>query len=194
MLRLLTCFTLLSQIIFAQDNPFAKWEKSIAAFEKQDAESPPEKGQILFIGSSSIRMWDLDKFFPQVDTINRGFGGSEVADSVHFFDRIVKPYAPRQIVMYAGDNDIGHGKTPVQVQKDFQEFVSKTHAALPETSIVYVAVKPSIRRWSLIEAVRETNKLIQHDCEQNSKLTFFDIDAPMIGDDGTPNSLLKNSH
>lgn len=186
MLRLLICFTLLSPVAFAKYDPFAKWEKAISSFEKRDAENPPEKGQILFIGSSSIRMWDLDKYFPQVDAINRGFGGSEVADSVHFFDRIVKPYAPRQIVMYAGDNDIAHDKSPEQVQKDFQEFVGKVHAEFPETSIVFVAVKPSISRWSLIDAVRKTNKLIEADCEQNPKLTFFDIDAPMIGEDGTP--------
>lgn len=167
-------------------SPFAKWEPSIQAFEKQDAEQLPQPGQILFIGSSSIRLWDLPKWFPDLSTINRGFGGSEVADSVHFYDRIVKPYQPRTIVMYAGDNDLAHGKSPAAVLDDFKEFVNKVQTDFPDTKIVYVAVKPSLRRWNLIEQVRKTNDFIAKLAEDNAQVVFLDIDTPMIGQDGTP--------
>jgi len=87
----------------ATPDRFAKWEKEIAAFEAKDAEHPPEKGGIVFIGSSSIRMWKtLETDFPKYRVLNRGFGGSEIEDSVHFADRIVFPYAPRMVVLYAG--------------------------------------------------------------------------------------------
>ena len=98
---------------------FAKWEKEIAAFEASDREQPPKKGGIVFIGSSSIRLWKtLAEDFPRHNVLNRGFGGSEVEDSVHFADRIVIPYAPRMIVLYAGGNDINAGKSPDRVSAD----------------------------------------------------------------------------
>lgn len=168
------------------ESPFAKWENAIQKFEADDKKNPKQAGQVLFIGSSSIRLWDLKKWFPDLDAINRGFGGSEVADSVHFYDRIVKPYRPRTIVMYAGDNDIAHGKTPEAVSADFQEFVAKVHKDFPDTNIVYVAVKPSIARWKMIEQVRETNDLITALAEKDLLVTFLDIDTPMIGEDKNP--------
>lgn len=169
-----------------QTDPFAKWESAIEGFEQDDREHPKAKGQILFVGSSSIRLWDLPKWFPNLDAINRGFGGSEIADTLHFYDRIVVPYAPRAIVMYAGDNDLSRKKTPAQVHAAFQEFVSKVHQDFPETSIIYIAVKPSLKRWNLVEQVRATNALIAKQAEADPKLTLLDIDAPMIGVDGTP--------
>lgn len=167
-------------------DPFARWEKAISDFENDDKKNGKEPGQVLFIGSSSIRLWDLDKWFPDLDAINRGFGGSEVADSVHFYDRIVKPYAPTTIVMYAGDNDLSRGKTPEQVLADFQEFVEKVHADFPRTEIIYVAVKPSIARWKLVGEVRKTNELIKQMASDHEQLIFLDIDTPMIGENGTP--------
>src|SRR6476469_1983573 len=92
--------------------PTAKWEPEISAFEKKDKEAPPEKGAVLFVGSSSIRMWtSVAQDFPDYRVINRGFGGSMVADSTAFIDRIVLPYAPRMIVFYAGTNDLAGGKS-----------------------------------------------------------------------------------
>ncbi|QDT31387.1 GDSL-type esterase/lipase family protein [Thalassoglobus polymorphus] len=167
-------------------DPFARWESNIKAFEADDKKHPKEPGQVLFIGSSSIRLWDLEKWFPGLDAINRGFGGSEVADSLHFYDRIVKPYAPRAIVMYAGDNDLSREKTPAQVQADFKEFVTKVHKDFPDTQIIFVAIKPSIKRWNLIEKVREANSLIIKMAESDEQLTFLDIDTPMIGEDEMP--------
>lgn len=170
----------------AEKNPHSRWEKAIGQFEAADRKAPPQPGQVLFIGSSSIRLWDLKKWFPDVEALNRGFGGSEVADSVYFYDRIVKPYAPRAIVMYAGDNDLAHDKSPETVAADYALFVKKVHSDFPETKLIYVAVKPSLKRWSLIEQVRKTNEMIKQMSEQNDKLVFLDIDTPMIGEDGNP--------
>ena len=97
------------------DDPakFAKWEKEIAAFEAADQKQPPPKGGIVFVGSSSIRLWDVKKSFPGLPVINRGFGGSQIEDSTHFAERIVFPYEPCAVVFYAGDNDIASGKSPI---------------------------------------------------------------------------------
>lgn len=174
----------------ADADPFAKWEPSIRTFEEADEKSPPPKGAALFVGSSSIRQWDVAKSFPELETINRGFGGSEVADSVHFADRIVTRYEPRTIVLYAGDNDIAKGKTPERVHADFGAFVKKVRATLPETKIVFIAIKPSISRWKLIETIRRANGLIAADCAKDDGLAFVDVDGPMLGEDGRPRAEL----
>ena len=169
-----------------QDAKENRWEATIRKFEEQDKAAPPSKGGVLFIGSSSIRNWDLKNSFPNEDFINRGFGGSEIADSTLFAERIALPYEPRVIVMYAGDNDIAREKTPEQVAADFHGFVKTIHESAPKTKIVFIAIKPSIARWSLVEKMREANEIIQQIICNNSNLVFVDIDKPMLGDDGKP--------
>ena len=107
-------------------------------------------------------------------------------DVVARADRIVLPYKPRVVVMYAGDNDIAKGTTPEQVAQHFEQFVAKLEKALPETKIVYVAIKPSIKRWNLIDKVRDANSRIRKVCDSKRQLEFVDIDPPMLGDDGQP--------
>lgn len=163
-----------------------RWESRIRAFEAKDRENPPAKGGVVFIGSSSIVGWHLDECFPNLTAVNRGFGGSEIADSVHFADRILINYEPRVVVLYAGDNDIAHGKSPQQVLADYKAFVAKVQAALPKTRIVFVAIKPSLARWKLVDKMREANRLIREVTEGDPRQVFVDIDRPMIGPDGTP--------
>lgn len=163
-----------------------KWAPAIEAFEQQDAENPPEKGGILFVGSSSIRFWNTDEAFPKLDVINRGFGGSQTADVLAYADRIVLPYKPRIIVLYAGDNDIAAGKTPQEVFDDTKELFGIIHENLPETRIVYIAIKPSLFRWGLVDKMRAANALIRDHAAGDDRIDFLDVDAPMLGEDGKP--------
>ncbi|HUJ42104.1 MAG TPA: SGNH/GDSL hydrolase family protein [Opitutaceae bacterium] len=161
------------------------WKDDIAQFEKTDAARPPPQGAVLFVGSSSIRLWTtLAKDFPGIATINRGFGGSELADSVFYADRIVLPYHPRLVVLYAGDNDLWAGKTPEQVLTDFRAFRTKVLAALPETRIIYLSVKESPSRTKVRAAVRTTNRLIAADCAANPRCEFVDVDTPLLAPGG----------
>jgi len=169
-----------------QEESFARWEKAISKFEAADKERLPAPGGVLFIGSSSMRRWDLEKYFPDHDYVNRGFGGSQVADSIHFADRIILPYRPKTILLYAGDNDIAAGKSAARVAEDFQLFVKKVHAHLPKARIGFVAIKPSIKRWELVSKMRNANQLIEKQTKTNPLLGYIDIDAPMIGTDGKP--------
>ncbi len=128
----------------AAPHDFARWEKEIAAYEASDRASPPPKGGTLFIGSSTIRLWkSLAEDFPDYKVINRGFGGSEIADSTHFADRIIFPYEPKQIFLRAGGNDIHAGRLPEEVAADFADFVRVVHGRLLNTEIVYIAVNPA---------------------------------------------------
>lgn len=168
-------------------SPSAKWENDIRAFEAADRVSPPPKGAILFIGSSTIRMWEsLASDYPTYRTINRGFGGSEVADSVYFADRVVIPYAPRLIVLNAGTNDINNGKSPEQVAADFQAFVAKVRKALPKTRIAYLAIQPAPSRWDQAPRQSEANRLIRSFIARGRNLDYIEVWDQYLGADGTP--------
>ena len=147
---------------------------------------PAPKDPVLFVGSSSIRMWDTAKAFPEFATINRGFGGSQICDSVHFADVFVVKYLPRMIVFYAGDNDVNSGKSAEQVHVDFTAFVANVRKSLPKTPILFISIKPSIARWAKRDVMREANALIAADCEKDETLEYLDVWPAMLGDDGQP--------
>jgi lysophospholipase L1-like esterase len=174
-------------VLRAQEKPnFAKWEKEIAAFEKKDQEKAPPQNGILFVGSSTMRFWDLNKSFPELHAINRGFGGSQLADSVHFAPRIVLKYEPRVVVLYAGDNDLASRKSPEQVFADFQAFAILIHKELPKTKLVYVSIKPSVKRWSIWDKGQKTNALIEAYCKHDPRRVFVDIAPVILGKDNKP--------
>lgn len=184
---LILLFALLPLCAFARESNHAQWNAEIAAFVAADRAQPPPAGAVLFIGSSSIRMWKtLAADFPEVRTINRGFGGSEIADSTYFADRIVAPYRPRAIVMYAGDNDIEAGNRPEQVRDDFAAFVRKARALDPGVPIAFIAIKPSIARKALLPQIRAANDLVRDYAAMQQGVAYLDVFTPMLGKNGQP--------
>ncbi len=167
-----------------------RWEPAIKAFEDHDRKAPPAAGANVFVGSSSVRMWKLDPSFPKHAVINRGFGGSQLGDSVKYADRIVIPYQPRVVVLYAGDNDLNAGQSPAAVFANYRAFRDKVHAALPETKIVFVSIKPSPSRGKLREQALEANRLIREEIAQGQSQVFVDVWTPMLGEDGMPRAEL----
>ncbi len=168
------------------ERDYGRWDNAIAAFEQTDQDNPPAKNAVLFAGSSSIVFWDLKKSFPEVETINRGFGGSQIADTTHFADRIILKTRPRTIVFYAGDNDLAHARSPAQVCDDFRCFVATVQKELPKTKIVFIGIKPSPARWKLVEQQKQANSLIESYCKADARLLFIDTFPAMLGDDDMP--------
>ena len=169
------------------DHDSSRWEKYIARFEAADKQQLPQPAGVLFIGSSSIRMWKtLEQDFAGLPVINRGFGGSQIADSNHFAGRIVHPYKPRQIVLYAGDNDVAAGKSPETVLADFQQFLKTVRAKLPKVRVSFIAIKPSLSRWKLSGKMAMANSLVRDACGKDKRLDYIDIWLPMLGANGKP--------
>jgi lysophospholipase L1-like esterase len=190
-LRLLAVPLILSAALAAisfADNPSgpARWEADMKKFEAKDEATPPPKGGILFVGSSSIRMWDLKKSFPDLDAINRGFGGSEIPDSTYFADRIIIKHEPKLILLYAGDNDISKGRSAEETFENFKTFATKVRGSLPETKIIFIAIKPSAARWKLWPEMNVANALIARHASKTDGIDFADIASPMIGTAGPP--------
>lgn len=170
---------------------FEKWENEIAAFERMDRTQPPPKGAVLFVGSSTIRLWTtLAEDFPGQRVINRGFGGSEIVDSTHFAERIIFPYEPRAIFLRAGGNDLWAGKSPEQVFADFQEFVAKVRTKLPETDIVFISWSPTIARWKQADKEKKLNALVEQYTRQAPHLKYIDTYSMVLGPDGQPRAEL----
>lgn len=162
-----------------------KWAADIAQFTTADARQPPAPGAVVFVGSSSIRLWaTLAQDFPGVVSINRGFGGSELADSIFYADHIVIPYHPRLVVLYAGENDLNAGKSPEDVLADFRAFRAKVHTALPESRIIFLAIKESPVRAKIRAQVLTANRLIAADCATDPRCTFVDVATPLLDPTG----------
>jgi len=168
----------------------ARFAEGIEAFARWDTKNAWPRDAVLFVGSSSIRMWRTREAFPELPVINRGFGGAHISDVNHFFDQVVKPYAPRVIVFYCGDNDIAAGKSPERVFDDYQAFVRRVRAVFEETQIVYLPIKPSASRWKFWPQMQEANALIKASIEKDERQSYVDIATPLLGDDGQPRAEL----
>ena len=143
--------------------------------------------RMLFYGSSSIRLWEtLYTDFAMQRPVNLGFGGSTLEACVYYFQRIMEPYNPRHIVLYAGDNDLGDGKKPDEVHSYFIQFCESMHECFSRATLSYISIKPSLARWQLDPSIRYTNKLIQETINKHNMMRFIDIYGSMIGRDGLP--------
>jgi lysophospholipase L1-like esterase len=163
-----------------------QWKVEINAFDKLNGESPLQGG-ILFTGSSSIRFWnDPVKDFNNPNILNRGFGGSQIIDLIENFDQVILQYHPKKIVIYSGDNDVQVGKSAEIVYGDFCTLYGMIKAKLPDAKIYYIAIKPSLNRWSKVLEMKKANTMINEFLNSKSDGFFVDIFSPMIGLDGKP--------
>lgn len=173
--------------LYGADHDFAKWEPEIQKFEQIGQTNPPPKHGVLFIGSSTIRLWtNLVADFPSLSVINRGFGGSEILDSTHFADRILFPYEPRAIVLRAGGNDLANGKSPEQVFEDFKDFVSTVRAKLPRADLFYISWSPTPGRVGQRDKETALNRMIEDFAAQAPRLRYIETSDVPLGPDGQP--------
>ncbi|MBV9301200.1 MAG: hypothetical protein JOY62_08045 [Acidobacteriaceae bacterium] len=165
------------------------WKRAIDRFEESDRVRPPQPGVIVFTGSSSVRFWKtLAQDMAPLNVINRGFGGSQMAHVTYYATKIVLPYSPSAIVVYAGENDLSWPwhKAPETVLNDFQKFVDLVHAQLPSTWIYFISIKPTPRRWKQRLKQRHANQIIEDFCRTKPNLQFIDVSAAMLNASGKP--------
>lgn len=173
-------------ISIAQQPPF--WSE-ISAFSREDSQQSPGTGMIVFTGSSSIRLWkSLEQDFNGHRVLNRGFGGSTLPDVIRYAGEVILKYKPSQVVVYCGENDLAadssiHGKT---VLKRFKSLTGIIHDSLPETKILFIALKPSPSRIRLLEEIRDANRRIRRYIEPRKYMAYADVFTPMLGPDGLP--------
>ena len=167
-----------------------RFAREIQAFAEWDSKNAIPAGPVLFVGSSSIRLWRTHESFPDLPVINRGFGGSQISDVIHFAERIVLPYQARVIVFYAGNNDIAAGKSAQRVFEDWRKFVKLVQAGQPTARVIFLAINPSPSRWPFWPVVKKANDLIQESCQSDPRLIFADGTVLFLGADGMPDASL----
>jgi len=164
-----------------------EWATDMARFAAEDAATPPPARPVVFTGSSSVRMWEtLAADFPDVVVLNRGFGGSQVRDAIWYADEVALRYKPRQIVLYAGDNDIAEGRSAAQVLADTEAFVARIRHTQPGTPIALLGIKPSPSRANLLDVQRDANNALRDWAATQRNVAYIDVFTPMLDADGVP--------
>ena len=190
---LIAAFVLLPSVDVRAQDP-TRFESDIQAFERADMTSPPPADPVLFVGSSSVRMWtSLAADFPDYPVMNRGFGGSHMSDLLYYFDRVVTVYDPALILVYEGDNDLSGGKSVDQVYADYLQFVALVKERLPEANVAFIATKGSPSRAQYLEVTRQLNERLEALAATDSRLWFIDVFTPMLNESGQPRPELFGS-
>ena len=167
----------------------ARFAHDVAAFGVGDLASAPGACPVIFVGSSSIRLWSsLAVDMAPMPVLNRGFGGAEIEDVNRWFDQLLTPYRPRAIVFYAGENDLDAGKTPDRIVADFQAFLDLKTQRLGATPVFFTSLKPSLLRFPQFAAQSEVNARIRAIADDRTDLVYLDVVQPML-QDGRPKPL-----
>lgn len=166
---------------------FPRFENQILEFERQDAANFPPEGATLFIGSSSIRLWEsLQVDFPELDVINRGFGGSTTEEVLYYFDRIVAPYSPKIIVYFAGTNDLARGVAPLRVVQNIETFIHKVHEMFPDTRLFILSHTIAVSRKHHYNSYVEANRLMEEMLKKYAFASYVDVTTPGLNNSGQP--------
>ncbi len=167
-----------------------RWQKEIKRFAWQDAKNSYPQQAILFVGSSSIYGWKTAQAFPFLPVINRGFGGSHISDLNYYFEILTKQYQPAKIICYCGENDVAAMKDNDQILADFRAFSSRVKKELPDTILLFLAIKPNPLRWQMWNRMAETNRSIKDYCKSSGLCIFLDTATPLLNVEGVPDKNL----
>jgi len=169
-----------------QWNKDETFRDEINEFKRLDKENFPEKGKILFTGSSSIRFWDsLKEDMEPLEVLNRGFGGAQISHVIYHFEEIIKPYNPRAIVFFCGTNDLTALKTPKETMNDFKKFLNLVRNEFGNIKVYVIGIKPTVDRLYLDKEERIFNNLISSLASDDAYLEYINIWDHMLNQDGT---------
>lgn len=142
---------------------------------------------IVFVGSSSVRMWTgLQEAFGKYNVINRGIGGAVIDDIAYYADQLIIHYKPRQVVLYVGDNDLGSAnETADTIANKTIALYKQIRTALPDVPFVYISIKPSPSREKYREKIEAANKLLKRFFDGEPHVNFIDVYSRMLAKDGS---------
>lgn len=163
------------------------YEEEVCSIERYHSATPPMPGAVLFYGSSSFRLWNtLNRDLLTWPVVNRSFGGSTLAACAYYFERLAVPVAPRSLICYAGDNDLGDGRSAYSVVESFQLLTEKVNRLLGPIPFGFLSIKPSPARWYLRDSILVVNEAIRQSLATRPLGYYIDIYGPMLSRDGTP--------
>ena len=162
-----------------------RYHHEIEGMLRQDSQSPPPLGAIVFTGSSIFRLWaTLKSDMHPLPAVNRAFGGARTWEVVHYMDSVIMPLKPSIIVYYCGGNDIESGESPGAVLERFGEFCSRVHASLPKTKIYFVSLNKAPQKAGKWAELDEINRMAAERCSRDGRLGYIDINPPFFNGSG----------
>ena len=180
----------LAQELLPSDPDPNRFSSEINAFKAWDSKNTAPDEAILFVGSSSFRMWKTADAFPNYTVINRAFGGAHLTDLAFFYGQIIQPYQPSWILIYIGDNDIASGVNGDLFLKRYEEFTSRIWHDYPSVRIGFFAIKPSSSRWDYWPEMSRVNEIIKAKNEMDPRHFYFDLGRLLLNKDGKPDDSL----
>jgi lysophospholipase L1-like esterase len=173
--------------MFVEYEPFNGFEYDISRFEEMDLLDPPSDSAVMFLGSSSVRLWStLEEDFPEIEVLSRGFGGSKTTDMLHYFDRLFGMARPAAIVYFCGNNDLVRGVSPDSVVTNIGLFLDRVSEELPGTHVYVLSLKASISQIRSLEDVKRTNRILEDRLKRYTNATYVDVIHTMLDGDGQP--------
>ncbi len=156
--------------------------------EKEAKQGLPAKEGILFIGSSTIRLWrSVSKDMTPLPVINRGFGGARSWEVLHFIDDLAIKHKPKLIVYFCGTNDAVNKKNDADfIYSNYLSFVQTIREQLPDTRFIYLSVTkvPSREKvWGKMDAI---NQRAQADAIKNDYMRYFDMNQFVFDEHDKP--------
>jgi lysophospholipase L1-like esterase len=176
-------------VVRADQAPAApnRFEKNVVAYEDAERATPSPRGAILLVGDSQFYRWrTLAEDLPGYTVVNRGIDSFQTSDLVHFTERLVLPYGPRFIVTHVGGNDVNNNKSPEQILADFQAFVGKVRAVMPDVPIAFSSITPGPGRWNQADVRKRTNDVVKAWVATQANMHFIDLWDAMLTADGQP--------
>lgn len=169
------------------------WEPEIQRLEARDKTEKHREDAILFVGSSSIRLWDnIENDMAPYFVIQRGYGGAKLSDLIFYTDRLVYPHNFRALVVFVA-NDITGGaddKSPQEVLKLYKEVIRVVREKYPTKPIFFVEITPTNSRWKVWPQIQQANSLIKGYCSPSKNLYFIETANAFLNEKGTPNNEL----
>lgn len=177
------------QYEFSESQSQARFFGDFRRWSREDVGSiPADEDAVLFIGSSSIRLWEsLSEDMAPRPVIHRGFGGSTMGNVVEFKDFFAR-YRAKTIVVYEGDNDLKNGdpKKIAEFIENCEVFVNTIHTERPDTEIYFLSPKVSIKRWKHEETYAKARVQLEAFTQNNPRLHYIDIASAMLDEQGEP--------
>ncbi|MDZ7646626.1 MAG: GDSL-type esterase/lipase family protein [Cytophagales bacterium] len=184
-MRIILVGCLLSFSLLLQGQDPQRFEKEVNDLVAGDS-AINNKKLILFTGSSSIRFWkSLHTDFPKQNTLNHGFGGSEMSDLFYYAETLILSYQPKKIFIYEGDNDLNSGKSADEILQTAKELLALIRAKLPKgTKVIFIAAKPKLARWTLKDKYMTFNEQLNQWTQTQKRVEFADVWTALVDSNG----------
>ena len=175
-----------------------KFESEIAAFEKLDKTEKYSDQSVLFVGSSSIRLWNtLKEDMAPYPVIQRGFGGSNSPAVLQYIKRIAYPHRFRAVVIFIANDITGspNDLTPQASAGNFREIVRTIRVKYRKQPIFIVEITPCVSRWKYWPQIQQDNALLKSFCQKKDHLYFIETAGSYLNEKGEPrDELFREDH